>query len=207
MNRKRASLWFGVALVVTAAWWLHAQLPGDPPATDATSPASPASPAAAAGGSRASISTQVPALARESPSTVRDPRRQFDLRMQEIADHHQDAPIAPAEARRFVTDSLVESGSSSEAWTRHAAPTFRALQDEMTKTANDLDIKVGDIRCYAAGCIARISYANPDYHVASGKLAASAAILSWPGAKLATPSVPLADGRAESDFVLLRPGD
>jgi hypothetical protein len=139
-----------------------------------------------------------------------DPRASFhDAWMRAQNEHQGEDRVPPAEVRKILADALATSGPSAEAWTRDAASTYTNLVTEVRQSMPEIkDLQISSPQCYAAGCIATLSYAESvDYTMLAQQLSGSKTIVGWPGAKMASPAEALPGGRREASWILIRPDD
>lgn len=112
------------------------------------------------------------------------------------------------EARhRAMRRALEASGASEEPWTDQASSVFEswnaALSDE---TARSFD--GSSVRCFKAGCEVLVSFSNAAaYENAAREFRNIREGESGHGGRVQTPLVPLADGRVQAAWMLLRPDD
>jgi len=149
-----------------------------------------------------------PALMRDPLSS--DPRAVFGAAMQQARDEHTgDEPVPPKAVREILANALARTGPSTEPWTRDAASTYANLAAEIQQTLPALGtLQISPMTCYAAGCMASISYpATADVRALSQDLSTARAVLDWPGPKMMSPGEATADGKQESTWILFRPDE
>jgi hypothetical protein len=128
--------------------------------------------------------------------------------MRHAAEQHPgDEPIPPHEVRKLLADSLAATGPSTEPWTAQAATTYTTLAAELKQSLSEgTDLQISSPHCYAAGCIAMITYpAAVDFITLAQTMSQTRAILAWPGGKLTSPVEVVQPGRQESSWILIRP--
>ncbi|NPC82290.1 hypothetical protein HPC49_29235 [Pyxidicoccus fallax] len=108
----------------------------------------------------------------------------------------------PEQRRDAVLAELAATGDSSEPWTadaRAALETWRSRVDEEV-----LPVRAEPARCFAAGCVARVTF--PDAHSFEASFQRTASLrLGAAGSHLQLPPERMPSGEVVASWVVLRP--
>lgn len=136
-------------------------------------------------------------------TTVQDPVVKFQ---QALAAASQQGHLAPAAVRTLMQSALADTGGTSAHWTYTAESTFRAIGTEARDQLHLPNLQITSPQCYAAGCIASITFPqNTDFLSAEDSLATSKTLRGWPGAKMASPPELQPNGALATSWILFRP--
>ncbi|MCP3059191.1 hypothetical protein LXT21_10445 [Myxococcus sp. K38C18041901] len=112
------------------------------------------------------------------------------------------APAEPNARRSAVLASLESTGVSQEPWTAGAREALDAWRQRMTTSIQPVEAEPP--RCFAAGCVTRVTFPDAATHDAAFRLTPE---LRLPGnaAHLQLPAEHLASGQVLATWVVLRP--
>ncbi len=100
---------------------------------------------------------------------------------------------------------FVDSGPSSDQWTKNARDAFASTWDRIPSDVRDR-ASLGAVTCYRKGCVMEVSGDDAaSVLAASDAIFRSPAVDEWLGAKMRTAPSPSGSGRLVSTWVLLPP--
>lgn len=111
--------------------------------------------------------------------------------------------LSPAERHETIIRRLEESGSSSEPWTRPAPEVFSTWGASLP---TDLVPRIGESRCYRAGCLLPVSYETTEAYEAAAEVFRSMHDPELPhGGRILLPPRTNEDGGVETGWIMLPP--
>ncbi|MGN6110286.1 MAG: hypothetical protein ACTHU0_34605 [Kofleriaceae bacterium] len=141
-----------------------------------------------------------------APSAPVDPRIAFGESLRRVEEQNGGRQLSAAETRKEIDAALRATGPSHEPWTLQAATTLSKLSTEIETLSGGAGAQISTPTCYAAGCIATISYPpSTDASQMIHTILVSKAINGWPGSKIASAAEITSSGRQDSSWILFRP--